>query len=262
MRVAPKGDDISALCAPLTSLRGLGPRGEELLTKVLAKPLSPPRVIDLLWHLPNGYLDRRLTPSIMEAAPGAVTTLVVKPVRYNAPPKGSARAPLRIVCEDESASLDLVFFHGDRNAMRRLLPLNELRIVSGPVERYGSRLQMTHPDYILAPSERAKLPGIEPIYPLTLGLTQKFLYRVMGDALAKAPDLPEWQEASLLDSESWPSFWRALHILHRPQSAADLALWPKAKARLAFDEVFSAQLAIALVRRSYRGLSGRSLAAE
>ena len=261
-QVAPKGDDISALCAPLTSMKGLGPRGEELLTKVLAKPLSPPRVIDLLWHLPNGYLDRRLTPSIMEAAPGAVTTLVVKPVRYNAPPKGSARATLRIVCEDESASLDLVFFHGDRNAMRRLLPLNELRIVSGRVERYGARLQMTHPDYILAPSERAKLPGIEPVYPLTLGLTQKFLYRVMGDALAKTPDLPEWQEASLLDSESWPSFWRALHILHRPQSAADLALWPKARERLAFDEVFSAQLAIALVRRSYRQLSGRPLAGD
>ena len=97
---------------------------------------------------------------------------------------------------------------------------------------------------------------------MTLGLTQKFLYRVMGDALAKTPDLPEWQEASLLDSESWPSFWRALHILHRPQSAADLALWPKARERLAFDEVFSAQLAIALVRRSYRQLSGRPLAGD
>jgi ATP-dependent DNA helicase RecG len=142
------------------------------------------------------------------------------------------------------------------------LPLNELRIVSGRVERYGSRLQMTHPDYILAPSERAKLPGIEPVYPLTLGLTQKILYRVMGDALAKVPDLPEWQEASLLESESWPSFWQALNILHRPQSAADLVLWPKAKERLAFDEVFSAQLAIALVRRSHRELPGRSLAGD
>ena len=259
---APKGDDISALCAPLKSLKGLGPRGEELLTKLLAKSLSPLRMIDLLWHLPNGYSDRRLTPSILDAAPGAVTTLVVKPVRYNAPPKGAARAPLRIVCEDESASLDVVFFHGDRGAVRRLLPLNELRIVSGRVERYGSRLQMTHPDYILAPSERAKLPGIEPVYPLTLGLTQKFLYRVIGDALAKVPDLPEWLDDSLLESQSWPSFWRALHILHRPQSQADLALWTKARERLAFDEVFSAQLAISLVRRSYRQLSGRSLAGD
>ncbi len=261
-RAAPKGDDVSALCAPLTSLKGLGPRGEELLAKVLAKPLSAPRVTDLLWHLPSGYLDRRLTPSIIEAAPGAVSTLVVTPIRYNAPPKGAARAPLRVVCEDESASLDVVFFHGDRNAIRRLLPLNEIRIVSGRVERYGSRLQMTHPDYILASSDRAKLPAIEPVYPLTLGLAQKFLYRVMAEALAKAPDFPEWLEASLLESESWPSFWQALHILHRPQSAADLALWPKARERLAFDEVFSAQLAIALVRRSYRQLSGRSLAGE
>ena len=64
---APEGRNESALCAPLNSLKGLGPRGEELLTKVFAKPLSPPRVIDLLWHLPNGYLDRRLTPSIIEA---------------------------------------------------------------------------------------------------------------------------------------------------------------------------------------------------
>src|SRR5208337_2085449 len=197
-----------------------------------------------------------------EATPGAVTTLVVKPVRLNAAPKGAARAPLRVVCEDESASLDVVFFHGDRGAIRHLLPLNEMRIVSGRVERYGSRLQMSHPDYILAPSDRAKLPAIEPVYPLTLGLTQKFLYRVIGDALTKVPDFPEWLEASLVESEGWPSFWSALHILHRPQSAADLALWSKARQRLAFDEVFSAQLAISLVRRSYRQLSGRSLAGE
>ena len=262
LRPTPEGGSESALFAPLSSLKGLGSRGEELLTKLFAKPLSPPKVIDLLWHLPNGYLDRRLTPSISEATAGAVTTLVVTPIRYNSPPKGAARAPLRVSCEDESASLDIVFFHGDRNAIRRLLPLNEIRLVSGRVERYGSRLQMTHPDYILASTERAKLPAIEPVYPLTLGLTQKFLYRVMGEALAKLPDFPEWLEGSLLESESWPSFCNALHILHRPQSAADLALWPKARERLAFDEVFSAQLAIALVRRSYRQLSGRSLAGD
>ena len=258
---APKGEDVSALCAPLSTMRGLGPRGEELLTKLLAKPLNPPRIADLLFHLPSGYLDRSLAPSILEAVPGGVATLVVKPVRYNAPPrKGAPRAPLRVVCEDESATLDLVFFHGDRAAIQRMMPLHELRIISGRVERYGSRLQMAHPDYILAPSERGKLPVIEPVYPLTLGLTQKFLYRLIGDALSKTPDLPEWLEPSLVEKEGWPSFWRALHILHRPQSQADLALWPKARLRLAYDEVFSAQLAIALVRRSNRQLAGRSLA--
>jgi len=217
------------LYAPLKSLTGLGARGEELLTKLLAKPLTPPRVIDLLWHLPSGYLDRRLSSSIQDAAPGSVATLLVKPVRYNAPSKGAARAPLRVVSEDESASLDIVFFHGDRNAVKRLLPLNELRLVSGRVEKYGSWLQMAHPDYILAPAESGKLPAIEPIYPLTLGLTQKFLYRAMGSALSRLPDFPEWLDATLAEAESWPSFGQALHLLHRPQTLADVAAWPKAR---------------------------------
>jgi ATP-dependent DNA helicase RecG len=247
------------LFAPLKGLKGLGPRGEELLIKLLAKPLTPPRVIDLLWHLPSGYVDRRLCPSVLDAAPGSIATVVVTAVRHQAPPKSAARAPLKVVCEDESGTLDILFFHGDRSAIKRLLPLNEPRLVSGRVEKYGSRLQMAHPDYILTASERARLPAIEPIYPLTLGLTQKLLHRVIGDALGGLPDFPEWLDASLVEAESWPSLAQALQLFHRPQSAADTVLWAKARERLGFDEVFSAQLAIALVRRGYRQLAGRSL---
>ncbi len=250
------------LYAPLQSLAGLGARGEELLTKVLAKPMTPPRVIDLLWHLPAGYLDRKLSPSIAGAAPGGITTLLVTPVKYNAPAKGAARAPLRVVCEDESGTLDIVFFHGSRDGVKRLLPLDEPRLVSGRVEKYGQRLQMAHPDYILAPADAAKLPAIEPIYPLTLGLTQKLLYKVIGSALARLPEFAEWLDSSLVEAEGWPSFSRALHLLHRPQAPGDIALWPKARERLGFDEVFSAQLAIALVRRGYRQLAGRSLVGD
>jgi ATP-dependent DNA helicase RecG len=257
---APQSAD--GLFEPLKSLRGLGPRAEELLTKLLAKPLGAPRVLDLLWHLPAGYLDRRPSPSIGDAVPGGIATLLVKPVKYNAPPKGAARAPLRVACEDESGGLDVVFFHGDRNAIKRLLPLGEPRLVSGRVEKYGSRLQMAHPDHILAPGDSAKLPAIEPVYPLTLGLTQKFLYKIMGDALSRLPEFPEWLDASLVEAEGWPGFTRALHLLHRPQSLEDTAHWPKAKERLGFDEVFSSQLAIALVRRGYRQLSGRSLVGD
>ncbi len=250
------------LYAPLRTLAGLGARGEELVTKLLAKPMSPPRVIDLLWHLPSGYLDRQPLPSIASAAPGGIATLTVTPVKYTAPSKGAQRAPLRVVCEDNSDTLDMVFFHGDRNGIKRLLPLNEPRIVSGRVEKYGAKLQMAHPDYILAPGDAAKLPPVEPIYPLTLGLTQKAIYRMMGGALARLPEFDEWLDASLVEAEGWPPFTRALHLLHRPETLADVAIWPKAKERLGFDEVFSSQLAIALVRRGYRQLAGRSLVGD
>jgi len=257
-----KGAGLNALHAPLTSLKGLGPRGAELLTKLLAKPLTPPRVIDLLWHLPTGTLDRRLTPSVSEALSGSIVTLVVTPVKHSAPPRSAPRAPLRIVCEDESGALDIVYFHGDRAGIKRLLPVGEPRLVSGRVERHGARLQMTHPDYVLAPEERHRLPAIEPVYPLTLGLTQKFLYRVIGEALAKVPDFPEWHDTALVEAEGWPTFREALVTLHRPRSHADLALWHKARERLAHDEVSSAQLAIALVRRSHRQLAGRSFVGD
>ncbi len=84
----------------------------------------------------------------------------------------------------------------------------------------------------------------------------------MGDALSRLPEFPEWLDSSLVEAEGWPSFSRALHLLHRPQSPGDIALWPKARERLGFDEVFSAQLAIALVRRGYRQLAGRSLVGD
>ncbi len=250
------------LYAPLRSLAGLGARGEELIGKLLAKPMTPPRVIDLSWHLPSGYLDRRISPSIDSATPGGIATLLVTPVKYNAPAKGAHRAPMRVVCEDESGTLDIVFFHGGRDGVKRLLPLNEPRLVSGRVEKYGTRMQMAHPDYILAPADAPKLPTIEPIYPLTLGLTQKLLYKVMGGALARLPAFEEWLDASLVEAEGWPTFTRALNLLHRPQAPGDIALWPKARERLGFDEVFSSQLAIALVRRGYRQLAGRSLVGD
>jgi ATP-dependent DNA helicase RecG len=255
-------NDASGLFAPLRSLRGLGPRGEDLLTKLLAKPLGGLRVLDLLWHLPSGYVDRRLANAVADVAPGAVATLAVTPVRYNMPPKSTARAPLRVVCEDDSASLDLVFFHADRAAIRRLLPLHERCLVSGRIEKYGARLQMAHPDYVVLPAQRARIPEIEPVYPLTLGLTLKFLHRLMADALQRLPDLPEWLDTAFAEAQGWPTFNKALHVLHRPQTVEDLAAWPKARERLAFDEVFSSQLAIALVRRGYRELSGRSLVGD
>lgn len=249
---------LTALFAPLRSLKGLGPRGEELLTKLLAKPLSPPRVIDLLWHLPAGYQTRHLTP-INQAAAGSVATLAVVPARYSGPPRGASRAPFRVVCEDESGSIDVVFFHGDRSHVRRLLPLHEPRIVSGRIDRYGSRLQMAHPDHILTVSQGEQLPEIEPVYPLTLGLTQKFLHRIIADALTHLPEMPEWLDRAFIEKQDWPSFQKALQVLHRPQSEEDLSLWSKARERLSFDEVLSAQLAIALVRRGYRAEAGRSL---
>ena len=81
------------------------------------------------------------------------------------------RQPYRVRCRDETGFLLLVFFHAKGDYLTRLLPVGATRIVSGQVEHFNNQIQITHPDYIVAPEERATLKPIEPVYGLTAGLT-------------------------------------------------------------------------------------------
>ena len=54
---------------------------------------------------------------------------------------------------------------------------------------------MVHPDHIALAGEADNLPLVEPVYPLTAGLSAKVLRRAIGQALARLPELPEWLDA-------------------------------------------------------------------
>ena len=90
-------------------------------------------------------------------------------------------------------------------------------------ECYNDVKQMAHPDYIVAPEARAELPLLEPVYPLTAGLSGKVLLKAVRQALERVPALPEWQDAAWLKSRVWPDFKTALLRLHRPEEAADVS---------------------------------------
>jgi ATP-dependent DNA helicase RecG len=250
---------LNPFFASLISLEGVGPRFAALLGKLLDAPGGQTgRVIDLIWHLPSGLTDRRAAPAISEAREGQLITIPARVKKHNAPPRGS-RAPYRVICEDETGEIELIFFHAERSYLERLLPVGEIRILSGRVERYGPKLQMPHPDHIVTEADRGKLPSLEPVYPLSQGLTQKFLYKTLGQALARLPALPEWLDASLLETKGWPSFGESLMALHRPASDEDVAQSSQARCRLAFDELFAGQLALAMLRRRFRRNGGRVL---
>ena len=64
----------------------------------------------------------------------------------------------------------------------RVVPVGQRRIVSGRVERFRDTLQMVHPDHVLTPEEFEKMPLIEPVYPMTAGVTSKPLYKAVRGA--------------------------------------------------------------------------------
>jgi ATP-dependent DNA helicase RecG len=78
-------------------------------------------------------------------------------------------------------------------------------------------------------------------------------------ALERLKPVPEWQDAAWLKERGWPDFIEALQRLHRPKDAADVAPGAAPWQRLAYDELLAGQLALALVRQSFKDRPGRSV---
>ncbi len=246
------------LFAPTTSLSGVGPR----FAKLFESLTGGPAVLDLCWHLPSGIIDRRYAPPLAEAMPGRIATLTVEVGEHRAPPTHLGRAgrqPYRVFCHDATGSIELVFFHAHRDYLTKMLPPGQTRVVSGKVEVFNDRLQMTHPDHIAAPAEAERLKAVEPVYPLTAGLSLKVVGKAVHAALERLPDLPEWLDPALKAREGWPDWHEALARAHAPRDEADLSPLALARRRLAYDELLANQLAIALVRDRQTKQRGRPL---
>ena len=252
---------LNPLFASLTSLPGVGPKLEKLYAKLLDR--DAPRVIDLLFHLPSGAIDRRARPKLNEVQPGQVVTVAVQVEEHRPPPPNRPRAPYRIVTSDDSGvTLTLTYFSARPDYLEKLLPVGETRYVSGTAEFYDGMLQMVHPDRVVDEKGFATLPLVEPVYPLTEGLALGNVRRAVEGALAKLPALPEWQDEAWVSRERLPAFGDALRALHRPHEPHDIAPESLAWTRLAYDELLAGQLALALVRAHMRRQAGRGTSSE
>ena len=251
---------LNPLFASLISLPGVGPKLERLFARLLDH--DPPRVIDLLFHLPSGAIDRRARPKLRDVQPGQVVTVTVKVDQHRPGPSHRSRAPYRIYTSDDTGTLTLTYFNARKDYLEKLLPEGATRYVSGTAEFYDGQLQMVHPDRVVDEQSFAALPLIEPVYSLTEGVAAGNLRRAMEGALAKLPDLPEWQDEAWVSRERFPSFAIALRQLHRPAEPHDVAPESTAWTRLAYDELLAGQLALALVRTHMRKQAGRGSASE
>ncbi|MFA7307251.1 MAG: ATP-dependent DNA helicase RecG [Hyphomicrobium sp.] len=255
---------LNPLFASAQTIAGIGPRLILLLKKCLALPpgVTEPRVVDMLWHMPTGVIDRRAEPQLASAVPGSIVTLQLRVLKHKPPPRGNRKAPYKVTCEDDTARIDLVFFHAERKFIENQLPEGEVRFVSGRIERYGEVLQMAHPDYIVSPDARDDLPMLEPVYPLTAGLSGKIMVKAARQAIDRVPDVPEWQEPRWLEARGWPNFKTALNRVHRPVDAQDVSNGAGPWQRLAYDELLAGQLAFALVRQNLKAERGRRLSGD
>jgi ATP-dependent DNA helicase RecG len=241
------------LFADIRTLSGVGPKLEKLIAKV-----AGPKLVDLIFDLPVGVIDRSYQPKLNAAEPGRIASVTVN-VLDHLPPRVKSQ-PYRVRVSDDTAAMELIYFRADADYLKEILPPGSQRIVSGRIESFKDKLQMPHPDYVV--DDVAALPRHEPVYGLTEGLPAKSLAKAVRGALERVPPMPEWQDAAFLKREGFAPFGEALAAAHAPSHAADLSPETPARRRLAYDELLANQLALMLIRAQLRGPAGRAIAGD
>jgi ATP-dependent DNA helicase RecG len=243
---AMRPEILFPLYAPIGVLKGVGPRVAPLLEKV-----AGPRVRDVLFLAPQGLVHRQRTNAV-EARHGEIQTLEVTIESHH--PPGRPGLPWKIRAFDDTGFVNLVYFKGHGPHLQARHPPGSRRLVSGRIDRESSwtTVDIVHPDYF-APIERADdVPSVEAVYPATAGLPSRAIRRLAAEALARAPELPEWQDPAWLARNGWPSWRGAIEALHTPTREADLSPAAAHRRRLAFDELLAHQLALGERRRILR----------
>ncbi len=264
------GDSRSAEKPPVPSNRalhetdirfakGVGPKRALLLEKLGIRTIE-----DALWFLPWRYEDRSRIVSISQLVPGEKAT-IAGTIRH----AGLRRTRRRnmtlftMSVQDETGAVEVVFFN---QAYLDDVLKNGLRVVlSGPVMRHrrGVGVQMRTPHYEVVEEDEDLLlhvGRIVPVYHETRGLSSRQLRRILWGLLETyGSDLQDPLPSRLLEQHQWPSLNAAIASLHFPGTGSDLSLlndWQTpAHHRLAFEEGFLLQLALALRQRMRQSAS-------
>ena len=189
--------------ADIGSLPGVGPK----VKPVLARLIGGETLLDLIFHLPVNWIDRRNRATIASVDIGEVATVtgVVDKLDH-----ARNKLPARIRLRDATGFITLSYFHANRQWLERTFKIGESVIASGTIGEYMGARQMAHPDHVVPADSDADLPEVEPVYPMTANLTPKALRKFIAAALHRLPDLDEWIDPHLLGRNHWPSFNQAL----------------------------------------------------
>lgn len=242
-------ESLFPLFAGLETLPGVGPKAAKAF-----EGLGVTRPKDLLYFLPHSGVDRALRTSVREVVPPATLTVEVE-IGQHIPPRRKG-GPYRVHVRDARVEFLLVYFHARAEALAKLLPTGQRRLVSGKVELFDGIAQMVHPDHVLRVEEAREIPAYEPVYPLAAGLTQRVVGKAAQAALTRLPSLAEWIDPALMAREGWPDWPSALMAGHGPTGAAGLAFTHPARQRLAYDELFAHQLTLSIARARLRRAKG------
>ena len=223
----------------VSSLSGVGSK-----IKMLLKKKNIEKITDLLWNLPQGYTDRSNLQTLDKLEIGKITTIKVKVIKYNFP--RIRNLPNKVICEDEKGKIDIVFFNSREGYVRKILPINALVIISGKINYFKKKYQITNPAYVVPVEKGEYVNKIIPKYSLTEGLTEKIYRKLIEQVLKKITEVQEWHDKEILEKIGNVSWAQSIHRLHERK---ENDLNSQYYRRLAYDEILSNLLILSQVRK-------------
>jgi ATP-dependent DNA helicase RecG len=224
----------------LSSLPGVGPK----LRPALARLVGGETWLDLIFHLPTSWIDRRNRATIDEVQVGEIATITGTVDKID---HARMKFPARIRLRDDTAFITLAYFHANRQWLEKTFEIGKTVIASGKIGDFQGGRQIVHPDHVLSPDKDDELPEVEPVYPMTANITPRQVRKFMSAALDGTPDLDEWIDPHLMKRNNWPSFKQALLRLHQPK-VYDPDGFETARQRLAYDEALAREMAMGQAR--------------
>ncbi|MBC8306971.1 MAG: ATP-dependent DNA helicase RecG, partial [Pelagibacterales bacterium] len=222
-------------------LKGVGIKTMEILKK---KKIN--HIFDLLWRLPKSYTDRSETSKINALQVGKIHTIKVIPIKYSFP--RIRNLPNRVNCEDETGKIDCVFFNSYEGYIRKILPLNNEVTISGKINYFNKKYQITNPTYVSKDS--SVIEKIHNKYSLTEGISEKVYNKIINEILKNLPTLPEWINSKTLKKFGNETWNNSIIKLHDPKNISNYK--SNFYRRLAFDEILSSFLVSSEIRKKIK----------
>lgn len=227
---------------PVSKVKGIGPKIKKLFNE---KKIDTN--IDLIFNFPYGLIDRTHCPKLNNLEIGKISTIFVKVKKHNFP--RIRRLPNTVQCYDETGEINIVFFNSRENYIKEILPINGEVIISGKVNFYKNKYQITNPDYVTSTNNEEKVTKIMPTYASLKGISNKTVNKIYENIIKDIPDVPEWHRDHIIKNNNWLSFKHSLVQLHNPKKIEDLDKNSLAYERISFDEIFSNLLIFAKIKK-------------
>ena len=225
------------------NLKGVGPQ----LSKYLKKKRIE-KIKDIILNLPYSETDRSKIFKLKDLEVGKIQTVKIQVKKLNFP--RIRNLPNKIYCEDETGKVEIVYFNSREGYLRKLFPLNEFVIVSGKINYFNKKYQITNPDYVTSLDNQQYVTKNIPKYNLTKGINEKKYRKISEQVICNLPEINDWLDENFIKENKLINWNECIKKLHTSNEGKDNQ--SKSFRRIVFDELCANFLTLSKNRERIR----------